>query len=356
DEICGVPLAGFGQIELWSTHDGGDTWSGPSIVVADGADITDPQNPNCGATGHLQVAPALAIGPKREIYVVWQSGPQFFADGSNGDTDAIAFARSLDGGKTFSKPGVVVDINAMRANPPVGYAKNRMNDQARIAVDTSGPHRGRIYVSFYQPVAPVAGPPGQQQSTSSQAYVTFSDDRGNTWSAPTPVAAAVPATGVKRFWTTVTTRASGDVDVVYLESQETATGTACSVAFNPTSFRTGPLNSLVDTFWVQSRDGGATFSSPVRVSTQTSNWCLAPYQFDALLQADGFLVSNAGDYIGTASVDNRTLVLWPDDRNGPMDTFFGSVSGVATVHHHQAGANGSPANGGSPASGGSNDE
>ena len=63
DEICGVPLAGFGQIEVWRTHDGGNTWSGPAVVVKDGADILDPNNPDCGNTGRLQVAPAVAIGP-----------------------------------------------------------------------------------------------------------------------------------------------------------------------------------------------------------------------------------------------------------------------------------------------------
>jgi hypothetical protein len=338
DEICGVPLAGFGQIELWRTHDGGDTWSGPAIVAADGADITDPNNPDCGVTGHLQVAPVVAVGPRGVVYVVYQSGPQFFPDGSNGTADAIAFSRSLDGGQTFSTPVLIAQLNAMRANPPVGYAKNRINDQPRIAVAASGPHRGRVYVSFYQALAPVSGPPGQQQVVSSQAYVIWSDDRGATWSAPTPIAAPVPATGVKRFWPTVSVRPNGAVDVVYLESQEVPTGTPCSVAFNPTAHRTGPINSLVDAFWVQSRDGGATFGPPLRLSTATSNWCTAPYQFDKPLPADAFLVSNAGDYIASASGEDRTFALWPDDRNGPMDTFFGEVEGVSPESHHRDGA------------------
>jgi hypothetical protein len=320
-EICGVPLGGYGQIEIWRTHDGGASWQGPAIVAKEGADSTDPNDPNCGVTGLLQVAPAVAIGPRGEVYVVWQSGPRFAADGSNTPTDAIGFAASFDGGQTFSAPVSIQGHNAMRDTPPVGYAKNRMNDQARIAVAQSGPFRGRIYVGFYTPVAPVTGSPGAQSPVSSQALVMSSGDRGATWSAPVPVDAAPPPTGLKRIWPTVSLRANGDVDVVYLQSQEVATGTTCSVAFNPTSRRTGPLSSLVDTFLVRSRDGGATFSAPLRVSSQTSDWCTAPYSFHS------FLLSNAGDYIGTASVDAGTLALWPDDRTGPMDTFYSSIRG-----------------------------
>jgi len=165
------------------------------------------------------------------------------------------------------------------ANPPVALGQNRMNDQPRIAVATGGKHRGRIYVTIYPAVAPVSVLARVQSVVSSQAFVMFSDDRGLTWSAPHPIAAPVPPTGLKRFWPTVGVRKNGDVDVVYMESQEVATGTPCSVPFTPTLRRTGPASSLVDTFWVQSHDGGVTFGTPVRVSGQTSNWCTAPYQF-----------------------------------------------------------------------------
>ncbi len=330
DEICNVPFAGFGQVEVWRTQDGGTSWQGPAIAGPESSVILDPNDPLCGDEGFLQIAPDIALGRHGEVYVVWQYGPHFFPDGSNTPTDAIRFAASFDGGKTFTKGLDVAALNAMRSNPPVGYAKNRMNDQPRIAVSTNGAHRGRIYVSYFSAASPVTGPPGAQSLVSSQAFVIWSDDQGKTWSAPTPVGAPVPATGLKRIWPTVTVRPNGDVDLVYLESQEVPTGTPCSVAFNPTSFRTGPASSLVDTFWVQSRDGGATFSTPLRVSSETSDWCKASYQFDGVLVADGFLVSNAGDYIGSVSLDDRTLTTWPDDRTGgPMDTFFAEIRGEA---------------------------
>jgi hypothetical protein len=339
DEICNVPFAGFGQIELWRTHDGGDTWQGPAIVGAESSLITDPQVPGCGRQGYLQIAPAVAIGPREsEVYTVWEHGPQFFSNGTNTPTDTIRFSASFDGGQTFTVPVDIAPVNAMRANPPVGYAKNRMNDQARIAVATSGAHKGRIYVSFYSAVSPVLGVTTVQSLVSSQGFVMHSDDRGQTWSAPLPVGPPVPPTGQKRFWPTVSVRPDGDVDVVYLESQEVVTGTPCTVAIGPNhAVRTGPASSLVDTFWVQSHDGGETFSSPLKVSSETSNWCKSPYMFDDSLLADGFLVSNGGDYLGSTSLDDRTLVVWPDDRNVFMDTFFAEIRGRASRASHGEG-------------------
>src|SRR3989441_7540663 len=100
--LCGQPAFGFGQIEVWRTHDGGGTWQGPTIVSRDVTFITNPDDPNCGSTGILQPSSGPAIGPHGEVYVVWQFGPTFNpATSTNAE---IRFARSLDGGVTFSAP------------------------------------------------------------------------------------------------------------------------------------------------------------------------------------------------------------------------------------------------------------
>ena len=148
-----------------------------------------------------------------------------------------------------------------------------------------------------------------QSLISSQAFLSFTDDQGLTWSEPRRIAPAVPETGVKRLWPVVSVEPSGVVDVTYYESQEVAApdGSACIVRVSrtPLIFRTGPAHSFVNTFWVQSADGGVTFSAPVPVSSVTSDWCATFSN----------VTPNFGDYIGSVSVDRRVLSTWADARN-----------------------------------------
>ncbi len=317
--VCNILNAGAGQIEVIATHDGGDTWGTPVVVSPDLVE-------NCGLNGMLQVAPAPAIGTKGEVYVVWQFGPFIATDGSASTTSKIAFSRSLDGGATFGPVQFLATINNMRENPPVGYGKNRMNDQPRIAVATSGNKKGRVYVTFYQSEQQVSSAVTAQSAVSSDIYITWSDNRGATWSVPKRITTPVPATGVKRFWPTVAVRPGGDVDVIYMQSLETQatpdpTDVECSVLVGGGLRRTGPLSSLVDTYWIQSQNGGSTFGSPVKVSDVTSNWCQANYV------GINALYSSHGDYLGIATGGNRTFAAWPDNRNGVVDVFFAEVKG-----------------------------
>jgi hypothetical protein len=325
-EVCNIAGFGFGQIEVFRTHDNGATWQGPVVVGPDITDFTDPADPRCGFIGTQQVAPAITVGADGEVYVIWQYGPHDNGDGTFATHSSYAFSRSLDGGQTFSPPQLIVTYNNNRDNSPVGYGKNRINDQPRLAVAATGQHRGRLYVTLYAPLVEVQAPATQQSLVSSQIYLLTSDDQGATWTAPAPIAAPVPPTGVKRFWPTPVVRPGGDLDILYLESQErqitpNPTDVECSVLIGGGLRRTGTASSLVDTYWVQSHDGGATFGAPVRVSTTTSNWCQAAYQ------GVGGLYSNFGDYLGIAAGGNRTFALWPDGRNGVADIFFAEIKG-----------------------------
>jgi hypothetical protein len=324
-KTCRGPQAGFGQIEVWRTHDAGNTYHGPVVVSPDQTDTPC----TVSAGGILQQSSVPAIGPRGEVYVVFQFGPHLVPT----STDAqIRVARSLDGGVTFNAPVKVADINTMRNNPPVGYSRDRINDHPRIAVATSGPHRGRVFVVFYSAVAPVTAAPialcpsppfpagsrcRDQRLTSSQVFASFSDDQGLTWSTPVPVAPDVPATGVKRFWPVVTVGSYGAVHVIYYESQEvpTASNPFCTIGVGGGLRRRGTANSLADTFFAQSLDGGATFGDPVKVSSATSNWCTAASD----------IRPNFGDYIGSSFGEQRLFPTWADSRNGVVDTFAAQV-------------------------------
>ena len=317
---------GFGQIEVWRTHDGGDTWEGPAIAGPEAADSVA----SCGNEGTLQQASAPAIGPNGEVYVVWQYGPTFTAAFPDGSADAdIVFARSLDGGETFSAPKKLADINALRGNNPVAFNRTRIIDHPRIEVALTGQHKGRVYATYYSSVSPVVAPgpvacpagvpvpPNTcfpQSLVSSKVYVTYSDDQGDTWSTPQEIGGSLPTgpsiASVKRWWPDVTVGPGGEVHLVYYEEQDTnvtpdPTDVECNTSIATNQRRFGTHAALVDTWWTYSKDGGASWSMPLKLSSETTNWCLSASN----------IRPNMGDYIDAeAAPGGKVYGLWADAR------------------------------------------
>jgi hypothetical protein len=117
----------------------------------------------------------------------------------------------------------------------------------------------------------------------------------------------------------VTVEPGGNVDVIYYESQEvpTASNPICSINTGAVR-RRGPANSLVDTFWAQSTDGGMTFAAPIKITTATSNWCTTVSNVQP----------NFGDYIGSMSTGNHVFPVWADGRHGVPDVFYSQLLGA----------------------------
>lgn len=333
---CGsLAQFGFGQIEVFRTHDGGNTWQGPAIAGPEAPDSVA----SCGNLGTLRQSSAPAIGPNGEVYVVSQFGPTF-TPATSTDAD-IVVARSLNGGVSFAPQVKVADINSTRQNPPVGYNRDRINDHPRIDVATTGKQTGRVYAVYYSSVAPVVSPPANAAScltappppgpllcraqtlTSSQVFLKYSDNQGATWSSPIELGGAVPANGVKRFWPDVSVSPGGNVNVVYYESQEkqataNPSDVECNIAVGGGVRRQGLNSSLVDTWWTYSSDGGNTFSLPLKLSTATSNWCTTATN----------IRPNFGDYIDAVAGGNRIIASWADGRAGVPDTFVAAGLGA----------------------------
>ena len=321
-QLCGIQQNGFGQIEVWRTHDAGATWQGPAIAGPEAPDSAA----DCGNSGTLQQSSVPAIAPNGDLYVVWQYGPTFASNGSFGAGAAIKFAKSTDGGVTFSTPSTVASINSMRANPPIGYNRARNNDHPRIDVATTGKYKGRIYVTYYSSASPVpstGNPVTAQTLVNVQTYLRYSDNGGQTWSSPKEIGGALPSplpTGVgaiKRWWPDVSVSPGGEVHVVYVEEQATQqtanpTDIECSRTTDGGT-RVGPYASLVDTFWTYSTDGGASFSMPLKLSSGTSPWCTH------LGNVISNIRPNMGDYIDAqAGPGLKVYGLWADGRDvGP---------------------------------------
>ena len=319
-ELCKQPFFGFGQIELYRRSAAG--WA-RRIIHPDESLITDPNNPRCGEDGIVNQFSAPALGPGGELYVTWERGwlsPQI---GSPLPRATIAFKRSTDQGNTFGPLRTVRSIcsgalNPARTDPPAGaggpagYNRTQNNDAPRIAVAHHGRFAGRIYIAF-QDCSAAHGAAAFGLDT--DVYVSFSDNGGDTWSAPIPLHKR--ADGKIQFWPVVSVDTAGTVNVAYYESQEK------NVTPDPTDFEcqvriAGPLDnpvlkrsrvsSLVDVFKVRSRDGGMSWSEPARVTTETTNWCKAT--------PINSIIPNFGDYIDSRSIERRTHVLWADGRNG----------------------------------------
>jgi hypothetical protein len=318
---CGTQLQfGFGQIEVWRTHDGGDTWQGPAIAGPERPDSVA----SCGNAGTLQQSSAPAVGPNGDLYVVWQLGPTFDAAGNSSADADIAFAKSTDGGVTFSAPTKVADINSSRANPPIGYNRGRVNDHPRIEVATTGKNKGRIYVTYYSSTSPVPSasfPASAQTLVNIQTFIKYSDDGGATWSSAQQIGGPLPTTlpagvgAIKRHWPDVSISPGGEVHVVYMEEQATQLTPApadveCIRTFQGGGTRIGTYSSLVDTWWTYSKDGGSSWSMPLKLSTGTSRWCTP------VGNVASNIIPNMGDYIDAqAGPGLKVYALWSDGRD-----------------------------------------
>jgi hypothetical protein len=311
EEVCDIPFFGFGTIEVYGSLDGGDTWS-RTVVQPDESFITDPSDPDCGLDGVVNQGSMPAVGPGGEVYVTWERG--WFAPLAGGSAlprATIAFASSTDDGATFTAPVEVASVCSLAANPPAAYNRTSTNDFPRIAVAQSGPHKGRVYIT-YQDCSAASG--AAPFGADTDVYVTFSDDGGSSWSPATPVHPV--ADGKAQFWPAISVGRAGRVDVTYYEMVDVnvtpdPTDIECSVRIGgpleDPELRESTLTTFSDVGLVQSGDGGQTWGPPTVVTEVSTNWCAAT--------PINSIIPNFGDY-NTSVSRGSVFVTWADGRNG----------------------------------------
>jgi len=251
------------QIVISKSVDFGETWSKP-------VNISNRLSGSSEDTTFGQSFPLALTGPEGELYVVWNHGIEH----------GVGFAKSLDGGATFTSPKVVHKYNIFGETKMLigqGFrhvVKGTVRAEAypsAVCDITDGPNRGNIYLTWSADNYP-------------NVYFSKSTDKGESWSKPIIIHSD---TTNDQFWHWLSIDpTTGDLGVMFLDS------------------RNDPANIMVECFVAYSSDGGDTWIDR-RISDINSDLRLNPFQ------GNNF----AGDYSGNAFYDGIIYPSWVDMRN-----------------------------------------
>jgi hypothetical protein len=277
---------GGDQIVFSRSTDGGATFSHPLAISPDY---------NNNHVGGRQGA-AVKVGPDGTVYVVWLDTVNMQA------VERLSISR--DGGKTFPMQNITVATVTDDFVSPVPGSSFRQD--ARTFPSFSIAPDGTLYVAW-------SNRSGDPANGHAVVLVTKSTDDGLSWS--TPVVAGNVG-GRSAFFASIATDPSGNVDVVFQALDDVPTGTA-----------PGAGVVFYDTYLVKSTNGGAGFSSPVKISTVSSD----PDGSSTNSLAAQFL----GDYITAVADSSHVYAVWTDSRNATpcaaVDAFRAGTAGKPDV-------------------------
>jgi hypothetical protein len=232
----------------------------------------------------------VQTGINGEVYVCWADHKQLV---SPYKANGIGFAKSTDGGVTFTPYSVIFPYKGTRVdNTSPTYNFTRVNDFPSMAVDKSThSHRGRIYITY---------PAANKTDEHSEIRVRFSDDGGTTWSSPSLV--NIPNARESFFpWITVDDK-KGIVWVVYY-------------AFDsPSGFST-------NTYVAASNNGTSWFNTKVSDVAHIT----------APIDNSNFAAGYAGDYIGIVAFNGVAHPVWMDNRNGNWQIYTSTVTAQSAL-------------------------
>jgi hypothetical protein len=268
----------FGEpVRVVFSDDGGTSWSKERQLSA---------AQNMGHGGRQ--GSTVRTGPDGTVYVVWEDSDV------NGPKQVVAV--SHDGGVSFSRPIDIARVHDIQ--DPIPGANFRDNSFPSLAVDQRS---GAVYVAW-----------ADLRDGRGRIVVSKSSDQGQTWSTSIVVS---PAADGYAFFQGLDVASSGRVDAGYQALEATATG--------PTAYGSG--NAAINSFYVQSTNGGASWSASTKVSSVSS---------DPAASAQNNLGRQFwGDYNTLVSTNANALFIYTDSRNGAgctaVDAFQHGVDGSA---------------------------
>jgi hypothetical protein len=247
-------------VKLSYTTDGGSSWSTP-------LQVNNPSQRSQGAE--------LCTGIDSTIFAVW-AGVQSVSPYTE---DFIGFARSVNGGNTWSVNEQSIDMNGIQG-VLTQKASIRVNGMPKLDVDrTTGNRRGWIYIVTAQKKFSPAG-------NDPDIVLYRSSNNGQSWSQGIRVNQDPLNNGKIQYFPTVHVDNAGGVNVLYYDDRFT------------TSDSTGIVLS-------RSTDGG----------TSWNDFLVGDHNFKP--QSIGGLGQGyQGDNISLASVGLTLLPLWMDNSSG----------------------------------------
>ena len=235
--------------------DFGHTWSSPIAFGADprgiGSDITTDTSGN--------------------IYYFYPA----FA------TQEILLKISTDGGASFAAgTTTVADTEASFIFPVPSMDVREVFIYVSADTDrTGGAFNDTIYAAWTDSTGPTGGNPVNNHA---RIQVGYSRDGGATWTITTPHETA-DATSVDRYHQWLSVGPDGTVHVIFYDTRQ------------------DPTRESVDIYHVFSTDGGVSWSTPARLTTESSPDITDGFEF--------------GDYNGLDVVMNDLIAIFTDNRN-----------------------------------------
>jgi hypothetical protein len=300
-------------IVMSQSRNGGKSWSSMKTI----SDAAHPYNQGSYS----------AMAPDGKLYVIWEAT----SPSSGYTTDAIGLAVSSDGGRHFGATQEVArvydDLDCYPIQLPGGQNRQTLSGEQfrlpvmpQLAID---PTSGKMAITWSDDQgAGSCGNGGTSFSgtTSNQVKVATSDN-GSSWSVQTITSGAPD-----KFFATAGYNA-GVLAIGYYtrEFATTPNDPLCEAKVrDATTADIQVLNSgqnvCLDWAVQTSSNGGASWSGPIRISSQSSN----PY--------DLFSGAFIGDYEGTAVDDQgKVYTVWTDFRGNPgvtnanQDTLVGTI-------------------------------
>jgi len=219
----------------------------------------------------------IQTGPDGQVYALWA-----IYDSWPSDECALGFARSLDGGATFTPATrIITNIRGIRTTET--HKNHRVNSFPVMAVDISnGPNRGTIYAVWSN-----IGVPGVNTGSGIDVYMIKSTNQGNNWSTPVRVNQDEFGLGKQHYFPWICCDpVSGTLSCIFYDDRNVS-------------------STKDEVFAANSRDGGETWED-----FKISDVSFTPSPIPGLAS------SYMGDYLGITAMNRKVYPVWSDNRSG----------------------------------------